>query len=166
MPELTLLERLQPCLLDRLTDDDPTNPQESRLQRVVSLQRYRKGVLRDLEWLFSTISQPAEQGEDKVQLRNYPHAFRSVINFGTRQLVGMISPNMDELEKEVLEALQVFEPRILPQTLTLGASKDGNWVRFDLRGELWADPVPDSLFFRTQLDLESGNCITGDRANG
>jgi len=53
MAELTAIEKLQPCLLDRLTDDEPGKKEESRAQRVVSLQRYRRGVLRDLEWLFN-----------------------------------------------------------------------------------------------------------------
>jgi type VI secretion system protein ImpF len=166
MPELTALDRLQPCLLDRLTDDDPRNPQESRNQRLISMSRYKRGVVRDLEWLFSTIAYAAVQGPEAGSFANYPHVSRSVMNYGTRQLVGLLTPNMNDLEKEILDALQFFEPRILPQSLTLKASKEGHWVRFELRGELWADPVPDSLFIRTQLDLESGQCLTGDRANG
>ena len=35
MAESTPIEKLQPCLLDRLTDDEPANQKESRLQRVV-----------------------------------------------------------------------------------------------------------------------------------
>ena len=54
MADLTPLERLQPCLLDRLTDDEPKNSEESRTQRVVSLSRYKKGVLRDMEWLLNS----------------------------------------------------------------------------------------------------------------
>ena len=42
MAELTQQERLQPCLLDRLTDDAPEKTQESRDQRVVSLRRLRE----------------------------------------------------------------------------------------------------------------------------
>ena len=48
MAELTPLEKLQPCLLDRLTDDEPQKGEESRMQRVISAQRYRRGVLSDL----------------------------------------------------------------------------------------------------------------------
>ncbi|MHC4750853.1 MAG: type VI secretion system baseplate subunit TssE, partial [Planctomycetota bacterium] len=36
MAELTPMDRLQPCLLDRLTDDEPDVQKESRDQRVVS----------------------------------------------------------------------------------------------------------------------------------
>ena len=44
----TAIEKLQPCLLDRLTDDEPGKKEESRSQRVISHQKYKRGVLRDL----------------------------------------------------------------------------------------------------------------------
>jgi type VI secretion system protein ImpF len=166
MAELTSLDRLQPCLLDRLTDEDPGNPQESRSQRVVNLARYKKGVVRDLEWFFNASPHLPDEVNPKYHLADYPHVVRSVLNFGARHLVGLLSPNMAELEKQMLEALQFFEPRILPQSVTLAASKERQEVQLELRGELWADPVPDHLFVRTALDLETGQCLVGDRAHG
>jgi type VI secretion system protein ImpF len=64
MPELAVVEKLQPCLLDRLTDDEPKNSQESRSQRVISVQRYRQGVLRDLQWLFNSSAHLAYEGKN------------------------------------------------------------------------------------------------------
>ena len=46
-------ERLQPALLDRLTDDEPDKKQEPREARVLSKSRLRQSVLRDLAWLFN-----------------------------------------------------------------------------------------------------------------
>ena len=40
MAELTPAERLQPCLLDRLTDDDPQDQREGQHDRVVSLRQW------------------------------------------------------------------------------------------------------------------------------
>ena len=34
---ITPLDKLQPCLLDRLTDDEPGKREESRSQRIISL---------------------------------------------------------------------------------------------------------------------------------
>ena len=51
MAELTNRERHQPCLLDRLTDDEPSVKQESREKRVMSSPQVRRSVLRDLAWL-------------------------------------------------------------------------------------------------------------------
>ena len=54
MAELTPKERLQPSLLDRLTDDAPAEKVESREQRVLSLTKLRQSVNRDLGWLLNT----------------------------------------------------------------------------------------------------------------
>ena len=70
MAELTPIEKLQPCLLDRLTDDEPGNQKESRLQRVVSPQKYRAGVLRDVEWLFNSRAYPRLEGMESFRLKD------------------------------------------------------------------------------------------------
>ena len=41
MPELAPKERLQPSLLDRLTDEEPGTTQESRERRVLALDTMR-----------------------------------------------------------------------------------------------------------------------------
>lgn len=166
MAELTPLERLQPCLLDRLTDDEPDKTEESRSQRVISLQRYKRGVLRDLEWLFNASAHLPEEGGDKFRLSDYPEAKRSVIDFGTRHLCGLIAPDMDALGRELNEAIRFFEPRIARHTLTVKASMDRHVISFELNGELWANPVPEKLFIKTKIDLETGQCSLGDSANG
>jgi len=166
MAELTPLERLQPCLLDRLTDEEPLKTEEGRNQRVISLPRYKRGVLRDLEWLFNASAHLPEEGRERFCLEDYPQAFRSVINFGTRQLCGLIAPNMLELERQMIEAIQLFEPRILRQTLTVKAKMERHLIFFEMYAELWANPVPEKLFIKTKIDLETGACNLGESANG
>lgn len=166
MPEVTPFEKLQPCLLDRLTDDDPQNTQESRSQRVISVGRYKKGVLRDLEWLLNASAHLPEEGGGRWRLEDFPEAFRSVINFGTRQLSGLFAPNMQELEQQLTEALELFEPRIIPQSVSIHASMDRNFIEIEIRGELWANPVPEQLFVKTNIDLETGLCQLGDSNDG
>jgi type VI secretion system protein ImpF len=166
MAELTPSERLQPCLLDRLTDEDPTNKEESRSQRVISLQRYKRGVVRDLEWLFNASAHLPVEGKRAFRLEDYPEAFRSVLNYGTRHLCGLIAPDMEELERQLAAALQLFEPRVIRHTLVVKASMERQMVGFELNAELWANPMPDKLFIRTSIDLETGQCMLGDSANG
>ena len=55
MPELTSQERLQPALLDRLTDDEPERKQEPPEARVINATRLRAGVLRDFRWLLNAV---------------------------------------------------------------------------------------------------------------
>ncbi len=69
MAELTPKERLQPALLDRLTDDEPEKPQESRDKRVLSTNRLRECVLRDLAWLFNASRMPDNESRN---LKAYP----------------------------------------------------------------------------------------------
>ncbi len=163
MPELLAIERLQPCLLDRLRDDAPGDLEESRNQRVISLPVFREGVLRDLRWLLNTT--PALSPEEAEQ---FPEARRSTLNYGVRDLGGMTSHDLDagQLERQLHEAILLFEPRIDPRTVEVSAVVDEAKVRvgqlsFEIRGELWAKPLPDPLFVRTQMDLDTGDCSLG-----
>ncbi len=162
MPELAVIEKLQPCLLDRLTDDEPKNSQESRSQRVISLQRYRQGVLRDLQWLFGASAHLPHEGQTTFSMEDYPDANRSVINFGTRHLFGLAAPNLRELERKLTDALYTFEPRILRNSLKVRLQMVGNLIALDVAGELWANPLPEQLHIKTKLDIETGFCTVGD----
>lgn len=165
MSEQVPIERLQPCLLDRLTDDEPHKKEESRMSRMISHQKYRRGVLRDLEWLFNTNAYLDVVGAEKFNLRDYPEAWRSVLNYGTRQLCGMAAPNMRKLEQELADAIRFFEPRISTQGLSIHADLERNTVIFKMEGELWANPIPEHLQLKTVVDLENGRCFLGD-SNG
>jgi type VI secretion system protein ImpF len=132
----------------------------------VSLQKYRRGVLRDLEWLFNAYAYLRLEGLEPFDLKEYPEAFRSVINYGTRQLCGLTAPDMERLQEELGEAIQVFEPRLTPQSLTIRADLERNLVTFDVEGELWANPLPEHLHLKTTVDLETGQCLLGDSPHG
>ena len=51
MADLNITERLQPSLLDRLTDDAPEATSEARHDRVIDIDRLRDIIRRDLSWL-------------------------------------------------------------------------------------------------------------------
>ena len=167
MAELTPMERLQPCLLDRLTDEEPEAKQESRDRRVVSLKRYRDGVLRDLTWLFNSSPHPLDEDfEESEELAG------SVLNYGFRDLCGLTASSLSisDLERELLKAIQRFEPRLLRNTLSVRIITDddrpGNHVSFEIRGDLWAQPTPEYMDIKTQLDLETGNCTFKSQSGG
>jgi type VI secretion system protein ImpF len=156
MAEATI-EKIQPCLLDRLTDENPEAQKESRSERIVSMRRYRDGVLRDLAWLLNAKAHIAAEG-----LNEFSEAERSVLNFGTRDLCGLISTTMDlgDLEHDIAEAIRRFEPRINPRTIevkaAVGSKRDSMGLSIEIRGELWAYPIPEELHLRTQIDLDTG----------
>ena len=156
MPD-AVVEKIQPCLLDRLTDEKPESQKESRNERIISVRRYREGVMRDLIWLLNGKSHTAEEEE----LNEFPLVARSVLNFGTRDLCGLISANMNlgDLEHEIAEAIRNFEPRIDPRTLEVkavaGTKRDSNGLSIEIRGELWAHPIPEQLYLRSEIDLDT-----------
>ncbi|PIE19636.1 MAG: type VI secretion system baseplate subunit TssE [Proteobacteria bacterium] len=159
MAELTHKERLQPSLLDRLTDDDPTAKQESRNQRVLSGEKLRQSVQRDLSWLLNTTNLAALQREVEA----YPLVAESVLNYGLPDLAGHTTSgiNISALERHLRDAIQSFEPRLLKSTIKVKLTIDGdamnnNAMTFVIEAFLWAQPTPLRLFLQTAIDLETG----------
>ena len=165
MPELTPQERLQPALLDRLTDDEPAKSQEPRERRVMTKSRLRQAVLRDLAWLFNATRLEGQRGFGDAQ-----YARRSVINFGLPALSGRAASSVDvtDLERAIRQAILDFEPRILPQTLQVralvetGSIEHHNVIGLEIHCELWAQPVPLEFLVRTEIDLETGKVEIAD----
>lgn len=165
MAELTQKERLQPSLLDRLIDDDPASRVESREQRVFAMARLRELVLRDLAWLLN-----CESLENLEDLEPYPHVRNSVVNFGVPALSGttLSGTNLKLLEKRVRAAVNVFEPRILSDSVSVRAFKSDSEMSkkslsIEIEGELWAQPIPLRLFLRTEVDLDTGTVIVKEQ---
>nr|WP_301294531.1 type VI secretion system baseplate subunit TssE [Pseudomonas sp. S3E17] len=156
--EIASRDRLQPSLLDRLTDDDPTNPKESADKRVLSLTQLKASVLRDLAWLLNTTSLLDADATLHTQ------AGTSVVNYGLPALAGnsVSSVDIKALEALIYQAIATFEPRILRHTLRVKAhvghgEMNHNALTFEIEGDLWAQPVPLRLLLQTDLDLESGH---------
>jgi type VI secretion system protein ImpF len=168
MAELTPKERLQPSLLDRLTDDEPEKRQESRDKRVLSPSRLRESVRRDLSWLFNTVNLAATQ-----DLEDYPEVERSTLNYGLPDLAGRTASSVDKLSIERLlrRAVWDFEPRLTRQAVRVKLIIDTermshNAMCFQIEAELWAQPLPLRLFLRTDLDLETGEVAVAEVAVG
>lgn len=165
--QLTPQERLQPALLDRLTDDEPEKKEELREHRVLSKSRLRQAVLRDLAWLFNATR--LERGND---LAHVPFVRQSVINFGLPAHAGQTASSVEiqDVEQSLKQAILAFEPRILPETLEVKALLEindldrHNVLGIQIHGQLWAQPVPLELLIRTEIDLETGKVQVADLA--
>ena len=161
-------ERLQPALLDRLTDDEPDKKVEPREARVLSKRKLRESVLRDLAWLFN-----ATQLEAVNPLAKAPLVRKSVLNFGMPALSGSTASSMDitDLTRAIREAILTYEPRILPETLEVNTLMEGddldhhNVLAVRIQGQLWAQPVPLEFLVRTDFDLETGKVQITDLAS-
>lgn len=166
MATLTPQEKLQPALLDRLIDDATDKGVEARDARLITGRKLRAAVLRDLAWLFNA-TRPTSDERDAVR---YPHAHRSVINFGLPALSGNTASTLDagDLEARIRDAILHFEPRIVPGTLKVEALVSDmaldhhNQIQVEIRGKLWAQPVPLEILLRTAVDLETSEITIQD----
>ncbi len=174
-------ERFQPCVLDRLTDDQPSRREkEAPQEQVVSLSRLRDSILRDLIWLLNS----SPHGND-ADLDPFPYVKNSVLNYGLKDFTGSYFETIDiaDLRQRIHRAITIFEPRIIASTLqikigeadldlTAGQVSGGNlralmrqstgdkdqWHHMPIviSGRIWAKPVPGEFLLRTELDLEIG----------
>jgi type VI secretion system protein ImpF len=156
MADLFPKERLQPSLLDRLSDDEPYKKVESREQRVLSFQRLKQSVVRDIEWLLN-----AGCLESTLDLNEYPQVRQSVLNYGVPDLTGTTASNVDasSLEHMLRQRILHFEPRLLQRSLKVRVTHkdDHNTIIIEIEGELWSQPMPERLYLKTVLDLELGD---------
>ena len=156
MAELNRTERLQPSLLDRLTDLAPANKRESLDQQTLTMQQLRRAVLRDLAWLLNATNLATADDLPAGSL-----ASRSTINFGIPGVAGSSAHRQsDAFERALVDAIRAFEPRIRAETVKVVArpiDRDQGLpvLVLEISGELWAQPLPQQLFLETSIELET-----------
>ncbi|WP_092370462.1 type VI secretion system baseplate subunit TssE [Cribrihabitans marinus] len=157
MVEKTLSERLQPSLLDRLTDDEPGQRKEGRDARVIDVSRLREIIQRDLSMLLNTTDQT-----DLIDPEIYPQAARSVLNYGIRETSGAFSTmaRAKIIKRSIQKAIETFEPRIVQGSVMVelrSQERAGEMhVEFDIRAVMWAQPMPLELYLRSKVDVTTG----------
>jgi type VI secretion system protein ImpF len=168
MAELSPKERLQPSLLDRLTDHEPDQGKESRDKRVLSLRQLRESVLRDLGWLLNTTALDIHEN-----FEDYPLARHSAVNYGMPDVAGQTASGIDvtDMERQIRQVIIDFEPRILSDSVQVMLSRhdsqmDHNALTFQIEGELWAQPVPLRILLKSEFDLEAGVVRVVDETTG
>lgn len=162
-------DRLQPALLDRLTDDAPHERTEADEHRAMSKAQLRAALLRDLSWLFNAV-----QPMPRKVAEQFPQAAESVLNFGLPAMSGELASRLDIdlIERTIKQAIVRFEPRILPDSIEVKALEASsvldthNVIEFEIRGVMWAQPVPLEMLLRTQVDLEAGQVQVREAGSG
>lgn len=152
-------DRLQPALLDRLTDAAPHERTEALPAHWIDERKLRAAVLRDLSWLFNSANL-----QDAIDGAAYREAANSVINYGIRPLAGMQMSGIDPggLEAWIREAIARFEPRFMPGSVDVRCITDPramhhqNRLSLEIRATLWSAPYPLEILLQSDLDLESG----------
>ncbi len=131
------------------------------LDSMSSLREIRQCVKRDLDWLLNS-----HNFKPQSDLDEYPEIRTSVLNFGLPDLAGITVSSIDRrgMEKLLKQVLLSFEPRIIRRSLRVrllaeGSMMDHNTLRFEIVGDLVAEPSPIHLHLLTQLELENGDMI-------
>jgi type VI secretion system protein ImpF len=89
---------------------------------------------------------------------------QSVVNYGIPDLTGhSLSQFTDrEIESMLRESLLRFEPRLDPRTLKVTLAKPLAKQEFRnlgllIEADLWAQPLPLHLYFKTEINLDTGH---------
>lgn len=158
MGQWSLKERLQPSLLDRLTDLQPEKSKESSSQQSMSQSQFKKAVIRDLGWLLNSVALDV-----CVDLDLYPEVQDSVLNYGLPDLSGHTSSTVDvrDVEKSIKAAIFQFEPRIIRNSLKVKVHSNPdemshNSLIFEIAGAVFGQPSPFQVVLKSELDLECG----------
>ncbi len=152
-----LAERLQPSLLDRLTDPAPDKRTEDRRERVIDVRRLMNIVQRDLTWLLNT-----QNIETHVDDELYPNIATSVLNYGVREVTGEMSTRDRAffIRKMIQSVIQRYEPRIRAGTLQVEFDEKSDdhstQISYNIRAEMWAKPLPLELYLRSQVNVTTG----------
>lgn len=159
MSQWSLRERLQPSLLDRLTDAHPDREKESAADQVLDQSELRAAVIRDLGFLLNCVSL-----EVVHDLDSYPRVRESVLNYGIPDFSGHTASGVKSLDVEsgVVLAIRRFEPRFIRNSLKVSLHHDdeamsANALIFEIEGAVFGQPAPFQVSLRSKLDLESGD---------
>lgn len=160
MADKTLQERLQPSLLDRLTDPEPGNVKETRDERVIDLSRLRSIIQRDLSWLLNTINI-----ENTLDSEAFPTVMESVLNYGLTHVSGSFSTaeKAELIRASIQRAISLHEPRIIEGTVDVNIDGEKTssdmLVALEIRADMWAQPMPLELYLRSKVDVITGEVV-------
>ncbi len=155
-PERTV----RPSILDRLIDERPRESTDVEVGRAESEARFRRSVLRDLEWLLNTrrTTRPASRSQTELRASVYQYGIPDVTSLSADS-----SEARGYLLSQVDEAIRLFEPRLTGVRVRLvqGGGGDGGRraVRLRVEATLLMDPNPERIVFDTVLETSSGSFV-------
>jgi len=128
-------------------------------RRSLSDSMLKSLLAEDLAALLNTIDLESSAPE---LVEGLPFVQNSILNYGLRDLSDRTideTMRIDAIRHELEAALKRFEPRLLPRTMRIERDAENEAelsIRFLIRSDMRADPVPSSIEFITEVELESG----------
>jgi type VI secretion system protein ImpF len=126
-------------------------------RNVITEPVLRREVARDLDSLLNTISMDSTQPLDA-----FPHARRSVINFGFPDIEHRtIDENsVNDIKDEIRTVLMTYEPRLIAGSVKVSrdnaVDRAALKIRFTVNADLFCDPVNIPVEFIAEVELDSG----------
>lgn len=123
----------------------------------ISPEELRRHLGIDLNSLMNTV-----QLDSAVSLEEAPYVFRSILNFGFRDLSRVNRSRHDELliAEAIRQALLDHEPRLVPESIEVApGEEDATLVQrltFDIRAEIRGFPADIPVGFTAEIDLGAG----------
>lgn len=167
----TLLERLRDNEPGRRTEVDHASPDQASPDQaspanscMVSRSRMREIIKDSLITLFNTTNL-----EHDILAMSAPHlhseALTSVLNYGIPPLAGCYTSDLrwQEVERILRQAILRFEPRIIPDSLSIvpphagGDHSTGNTLRFAIHAMIHMEPYPLPFSLMSDVDLETNS---------
>lgn len=153
-------ERYLPCLLSRLTDDNPGKVKENQ-PVLLSLNQLKLEIMRNIQTIFNSRSH-VKNPLFKDDLYNY-----SVVDFGLSDFCGCAHSEreLERIKREIADAIRHYEPRVNPRTIVVdsydqgdgGRSLEGSVFRLKISCQINVKPLEGEILLISYLDLESGN---------
>ena len=137
----------------------PNKQLEPAERRMLSRARLRECVLRDLTWLFNSLSLEAT-----LDLEAFPCVSTSILNFGMPSFAGRTISSIDPMRaaEQLRHAIELFEPRlrevrVRPTQPVHEAKRDtGAVLEFMIDAELWGQPIAQHMEITTRIDTSNG----------
>lgn len=134
----------------------------SHSRNAISETELQAAVARDLEVLMNTVNLASS-----IDLSEFGEVDRSVLNYGFPDLVHRTidEGSLVEVGDEIQTALSVFEPRLVPGSVSVvqdERTEEGDLkVRFIVRAALRYDPYNVPVEFVADIERESGKILIG-----
>ncbi|MHC4959423.1 MAG: type VI secretion system baseplate subunit TssE [Planctomycetota bacterium] len=139
-------------VLDRLLDDDPSFQQdESQLDYSSGLEKHRRAVLRDLQWLLNARMATRPDWSSGRRKKNADAVQETVLRFGLPDITTLdlkSEQQREHLRGCLRDTIERFEPRLDFVSVSINAdAADGGRTNFKVTARLKVDPEPLKLTF-------------------
>ena len=129
-------------------------------RRSLSDAELKRLMSSDLESLLNTINM---ESADPELIDGLTYVQKSILNYGMPDMANKTvdeTMRIDAIRDDLRQVIMRYEPRLLPKTLEIVRDLENETdlsIRFVVRSDMRADPVPTSVEFVTEVELQSGD---------